>query len=84
MVDVLMWQDAIQRDLDKLEQWDQENLMWFNKSKCKTCIWVETTPRMNIRWKMKGLSTAQPKRTWGYWWMADGCEPATCPHRKWL
>ena len=27
--------DTIQRDLDRLEQWAQENLIQYNKSKCK-------------------------------------------------
>jgi len=27
--------NAIQSDLHRLEQWDQENLMRFNKAKCK-------------------------------------------------
>lgn len=34
-VDADKGQDSIQRDLDKLKEWTQENLISFTKAKCK-------------------------------------------------
>lgn len=56
-------QDAIQRNLDRLEKWVQENIMRFSRLKCRSCRWVTATPHCKYKLRDERLENSPTEKT---------------------
>ena len=78
-VDSLEGQEALQRDLDKLERRAIINGMKFNKSKCRILPLGQSNAGHNISWERSGWRAALQKGIWGCWLTAGSREVSSVP-----
>jgi len=68
-VDTLEGRDAIQMDLERLQRWGPENLMKFNKAKCKILHLGRGNRKLTYRMGGERIESSPAKKD--LWMMAD-------------